>query len=119
MHSHSPLVMPSTGYVSPSNAQAIETPHSASFHANPPSDAGDTADEAAIVAEDKRRRNTSASGVLFPGSRSILALNVDSRCSQVSDQKEAEITQPRANRRRLDRPDRGIRERGIKLATRE
>jgi len=39
----------------------MATQHSASFHANAPSDAGDTADEAAAVAEDKRRRNTSAS----------------------------------------------------------
>ncbi|OAX44851.1 hypothetical protein K503DRAFT_728580 [Rhizopogon vinicolor AM-OR11-026] len=64
MHSEPPFVMPSTeslSHFSSSNTSAMATPHSASFHANAPSDAGDTADEAAIVAEDKRRRNTSAS----------------------------------------------------------
>jgi hypothetical protein len=52
------------------------TQHSASFPANPSSDAGDTADEAVAVAEDKRRRNTSASGLYSSDCRTFFALTV-------------------------------------------
>ncbi|KAG0703104.1 hypothetical protein DFH29DRAFT_917907 [Suillus ampliporus] len=79
MHSNPSLAMSSTGPLSQfsSNAPATATPHSAGFHNSTstvqepsastssntnttPSDAGDITDESAI-AEDKRRRNTSAS----------------------------------------------------------
>jgi hypothetical protein len=42
------------------------------------SDASDNADEAAAIAEDKRRRNTSASGSWFSDCRHHLSLNIDS-----------------------------------------
>jgi len=76
------------------------TPHSATFHVDAHLDTGDTAEEAALVAEDKRRRNTSASGMLFLGLHDIVTLNVDNYLSQVSDQEKAENTQPRTNRLR-------------------
>lgn len=71
MHSNLPLAMSSTGPFS-QFPPAMMSPHSG-FHSTvnepsafassdtTPSDAGDNADEAAAIAEDKRRRNTSAS----------------------------------------------------------
>ncbi|KAG1755044.1 uncharacterized protein EDB91DRAFT_269441 [Suillus paluster] len=78
MHSNPPIAMPSTGSLSQfySNTPGMVTPHSASSHNSrgtvngpaasvpsntTPSDPGDITDEVAAIAEDKRRRNTSAS----------------------------------------------------------
>lgn len=72
-HLHTPPA-PSSGppsHFTSTNTPAIATQHSASFHADAPSDAGDSADESTIVAEDKRRRNTSASGLYSSNCRTL------------------------------------------------
>lgn len=96
MHSNPPLAMSSTGPLS-HFPPAMMTPYSG-FHStanepsalassDAPSDAGDITDEAAAIAEDKRRRNTSASA-RFRTKKKQKTLNLERTVSDLTGRTE-------------------------------